>query len=57
MLPPTGKADHDIVYIEYDIKAKRIEDLPLQASGYGWIWKFWSRQSQKWKDEKILVIY
>ena len=24
-VPPIGKADHDIVYIEYDIKAKRIK--------------------------------
>ena len=23
--PPIGKADHDIVYVEYDIKAKRIK--------------------------------
>ena len=23
-MPPIGKADHDIVYVEYDIKAKRI---------------------------------
>ena len=23
-MPPISKADHDIVYIEYDIKAKRI---------------------------------
>ena len=24
-MPPIGKADHDLVYIEYDIKAKRIK--------------------------------
>ena len=24
-MPPRGKADHDIVYVEYDIKAKRIK--------------------------------
>ena len=24
-MPPIGKADHDIVYVEYDIKAKRLE--------------------------------
>ena len=24
-MPPFGKADHDIVYVEYDIKAKRIK--------------------------------
>ena len=24
-IPPIGKADHDIVYVEYDIKAKRIK--------------------------------
>ena len=27
-MPPIGKADHDIVYIEYDIKAKRIQQAP-----------------------------
>ena len=25
-MPPIGKADHDIVYVEYDIKAKRIQE-------------------------------
>ena len=24
-MPPIGKADHDIVYVEYDIKARRIK--------------------------------
>ena len=24
-MPPIGEADHDLVYIEYDIKAKRIK--------------------------------
>ena len=24
-MPPIGKADHDIVYVEYDIKAKRLK--------------------------------
>ena len=24
-MPPIGKADHDLVYIEYDLKAKRIK--------------------------------
>ena len=27
-IPPIGKADHDIVYVEYDIKAKRIQQAP-----------------------------
>ena len=27
-MPPIGKADHDIVYVEYDIKAKRIQQTP-----------------------------
>ena len=27
-MPPIGKADHDIVYAEYDIKAKRIQRAP-----------------------------
>ena len=26
-MPPIGKADHDIVYVEYDIKAKRLKQL------------------------------
>ena len=25
VMPPIGKADHDIVYVEYDIKAKRLK--------------------------------
>ena len=27
-MPPIGKADHDIAYVEYDIKAKRIQQAP-----------------------------
>ena len=27
-MPPIGKADYDIVYVEYDIKAKRIQQAP-----------------------------
>ena len=27
-MPPIGKADHDKVYVEYDIKAKRIQQTP-----------------------------
>ena len=27
-MPPIGKADHDIVYVEYDIKAKRLQQAP-----------------------------
>ena len=27
-MPPIVKADHDIVYVEYDIKAKRIQQAP-----------------------------
>ena len=27
-MPPVGKVDHDIVHIEYDIKAKRIRKVP-----------------------------
>ena len=27
-MPPIGKADHNMVYIEYDIKAKRIQQAP-----------------------------
>ena len=29
-MPPIGKADHDIVYVEYDIKAKRIQQAPAK---------------------------
>ena len=31
-MPPIGKADHDIVYVEYDIKAKRIQQAPRKIS-------------------------
>ena len=34
-MPPIGKADHNIVYVEYDIKAKRIK----QASGKIYLYK------------------
>ena len=27
-MPPIGKADHDIIYVEYDIKVKRIQQAP-----------------------------
>ena len=27
-MPPIGKADHDIVYVEYDIKAKHSQQAP-----------------------------
>ena len=33
-MPPIGKADHDIVYIEYDIKAKRIQQAPRKIYLY-----------------------
>ena len=33
-MPPIGKADHDIVYIEYDIKAKRIQQAPWKIYLY-----------------------
>ena len=33
-MPPIGKADHDIVYIEYDIKAKRIQQAPRKIFLY-----------------------
>ena len=33
-MPPIGKADHDIVYIEYDIKAKRIQQTPRKIFLY-----------------------
>ena len=35
-LSPIGKADHDIVYIEYDIKAKRNQQAPRTIFLYGW---------------------
>lgn len=33
-MPPIGKSDHDIVYIEYDIKAKRIQQTPRKIFLY-----------------------
>ena len=33
-MPPIGNADHDIVYVEYDIKAKRIQQAPQEIFLY-----------------------
>ena len=33
-MPPIGKADHDIVYVEYDIKAKGIQQAPRKIFLY-----------------------
>ena len=33
-MPPIGKADHDIVYVEYDIKAKCIQQAPRKIFLY-----------------------
>ena len=33
-MPPIGKADHDIFYVEYDIKAKRIQQAPRKIYLY-----------------------
>ena len=33
-MPPIGKADHDIVYVEYDIKDKRIQQAPRKIFLY-----------------------
>ena len=33
-MPPIGKADHDIVYVEYDIKAKRIKQASCKIYLY-----------------------
>ena len=33
-MPPIGKADHDIVYEEYDIKNKRIQEVPRKIFLY-----------------------
>ena len=30
-IPPIGKADHSIVYVEYDIKAKRIKQASAKS--------------------------
>ena len=40
-MPPIGKADHAIVYLEYDVKIKRVQQAPcmifsVQTGGYGW---------------------
>ena len=33
-MPPTGKADHDIVYVNHDIKAKRIKQASCKIYLY-----------------------
>ena len=33
-MPPIGKADHDIIHVEYDIKAKRIQQAPRKIYLY-----------------------
>ena len=33
-MPPIGKADHDIIHVEYDIKAKRIKQAPRKIYLY-----------------------
>ena len=33
-MPPIGKAYHDIVYVEYNIKAKRIQQAPRRIFFY-----------------------
>ena len=33
-MPPIGKVDHNIVYVEYDIKAKRIQQAPRKIYLY-----------------------
>ena len=33
-MPPIGKSDHDIVYAEYGIKAKRIQQAPREIYLY-----------------------
>ena len=33
-MPPIGKADHDIIHVEYDIKAKRINQAPRKIYLY-----------------------
>ena len=33
-MPPIGQADHGIVYVEYDIKAKRIQQAPRKIFLY-----------------------
>ena len=33
-MPPIDKADHGIVYVEYDIKAKRIQQAPQKIYLY-----------------------
>ena len=45
-MPPIGKADHDIVYVEYDIKASPEKDFPLQTSKNRWS----SRPPARYRD-------
>ena len=33
-MPPIGKADHDIIHVKYDIKAKRIKQAPRKIYLY-----------------------
>ena len=33
-MPPIGRSDHDIVLVEYDIKAKRVPQSPLKVFLY-----------------------
>ena len=33
-MPSIGKADHDIIYVEYDIKAKRTQQAPREIHLY-----------------------
>ena len=33
-MPPIGKAGHDIIHVEYDIKAKRIKEAPRKIYLY-----------------------
>ena len=36
-MPPIDKADHDIVYVEYDIKAKRINQASISINVQTWL--------------------
>ena len=50
-MPPMGKADHDIVYVEYDIKAKRIK----QASRKIYLYKLAGMVGLRVRHSELIV--
>ena len=46
-MPPIGKADHDIVYVEYNIKAKRIQHYKLSDKTLSWFCSYLLNRKQR----------